>query len=129
MNTKLITGTKPKKELNLPKLTADKRNRVVTKHFTNLAMYLERNELSLLNWLIYQSDVNNVFNYNSKLLLMYRQAVIEANKEYNGKKDIKISLTFIRHCLKNLIESGYILPMEENKFIINKSLTFHKKTR
>ena len=61
MNTKLITGTKPKKELNLPKLTADKRNRVVTKHFTNLAMYLERNELSLLNWLVYQSDVNNVF--------------------------------------------------------------------
>ena len=45
MNTKLITGTKPKKELNLPKLTADKRNRVITKHFTNLAMYLERNDI------------------------------------------------------------------------------------
>lgn len=129
MNTKLIQNTKTLRHPNFPTLVADKRNRVITKHFTNLAMYMDINQLSLLNWLVYQSDVNNAFTYNSKLLIMYRQAVIEANKEYNGKKEIKISLTFIRSCLKNLIENGYILPTKENEFTINKSLTFHKKIK
>ena len=128
MNTKLIQNTFVKTLPNLPMLKANKMNRVVTKHFCNLVLYMEKNELALLTWLIYQTDIKNIFEYNSSLLRRYRQSIINANEEYGTKSDLKTSLIYIRYQLKKLIELGYVLPINEKKYIINPLLTFHPES-
>lgn len=126
MNTKVITNTIIKSLPNFPTLEVNKRNRIVTKHFTNLYMYLPQHKLALLSWLIYQTKTDNSFIYSTNFLRLYRNTVLAVKEEY-GILKINVSLTFLRQILKNLVEEGYILPMQNKKFVINYMLTFHPK--
>lgn len=136
MNTKLIQNTIVKSVPDLPELVANKQNRIFTKHFTNLPMYLNPNYVALLNWLVYQSKADGTIVYSSKLLRAYSKSVMEANKHYNGMQvknkftkkpnNLITSITSVRHDFKKLIEAGYLWPTKtNNKYLISPILVFH----
>jgi hypothetical protein len=125
MNTNLISSTKNIRLPYLPKLTGLKTNRVITKHYTNCALYLSPDRFSLLTWLIYQSRNDNSVKYSTHLLNKYSAAIKEANKEYNGLGWLKTSIQFIRQDFKWLIENGYLFNnYEKDVFTINPLLSY-----
>lgn len=138
MNTKLIQNTIVKSVPDLPELVSSKHNRVFTKHFTNLPMYLNANYVALLNWLVYQSKVDGTVMYSSKLLRAYTKSVQEANKHYNGMQvknkfskkpnNLVVSITSVRHDFQKLIETGYLWPTRiKNKYMISPMLLYHNR--
>jgi hypothetical protein len=103
MNTGRIKKTKT---LSLPDFPAtNKTTRVVTKHFTNLAMYLERDQLSLLNWLVYNCGMDNRIKYSTVLLQRYAKSVDEVQHHYGSKVRLKASVQGIRGVLEGLIRA------------------------
>jgi hypothetical protein len=125
MNTKLIEGCKVSELPYLPKLTGLKTNRVVTKHYTNCALYMSADKFSLLTWLIYQSRNDNSVRYNTHLLNKYSAAIKAAANEYGSEVKLKTSIQFIRYDFKWLIEHGYLFPnYESDIFTINPMLTY-----
>lgn len=124
MNTKLILSTETLNLPYFPKLTGLKTTRVITKHFTNCALYLPQNKLALLTWLIYQSKSDNTVEYNTHLLRKFSAAIKEAGKLYGGS-ELNTSVQYIRKDFKWLIEQGYLFPnYEHNVYTINPMLTY-----
>jgi hypothetical protein len=111
-----------------PELTSNKSSRVVTKHFTNLAMYLPADELALINWLIYQCRADNTFEYSQFLITKYSNTVVLANKEYTqveGKHlHIKVSGQAVRDVLERLIRNGLVLASGKKKMMVSPMLTY-----
>jgi len=68
MNTKLISSSRTKSLPKFPELQTGKTRRVMTKHFTNLSLWLPHDELQLLNFLCYDNDTlaNNTFLYSTQ---------------------------------------------------------------
>lgn len=125
MNTQIVRNTKVKKLPYFPVLTGQKTTRVITKHFTNCALYLDHNSFSLLSWLIYQSKQDNSFTYSTHLLTKYRESVFAASSEYGFKQIRFVSVQKIRSVFTDLIESGYILPTHtKDSYIINPMLSY-----
>lgn len=112
---------------NCPELSQGSYGRILTKHFTNLPIFLEPNQLSLLSFLIYQSKIDNTVVYTSALMLRYQQAVKASQKLYNSPKRLKISLPNTRRCFKELSSLGLILPYQHKTYIINPNLSFSKQ--
>lgn len=109
---------------HFPALSGEKRSRVITKHFTNCSMFLPRNELAVLTWLIYQSEVDNSFTYSTHLCRKFSASVKYASQQYGGKK-VNTSLYSIRSCFKALIKNGLLLPTSDEKvFIISPMLSY-----
>lgn len=108
MNTKIIEFTLPKSLPHCPPLSSHKQTKIITKHFTNAAVYLPRTELSLFSWLIYQSGADNSFTYSTHLLNKYKQYLIHLSVEYNI--DLPTSIQTLRKHMISLIERGYIIP-------------------
>lgn len=107
-----------------PPLTAVKSNRVVTKHFTNLALYLLPDQFGLLAWLLYQCEGDNSFIYTTHLLTRY-SAAVKACSEVYQPSHLHCDLKAIRANLKTLIQSGYILLTSSRKrLIINPILSY-----
>jgi len=137
-NTKSIESTQVKSLPYFPELTGGKTTRVVTKHFTNCAMYLPSSQFALLSWLIYQSKSDNTIVYSTQLITRFAAAVKESNKLYNpGKRlsknlvafdhfGLNIGIKGIRAAFKQLIENGYLIPNYDKKvFTINPMLSYH----
>lgn len=130
MNTKLIEQTEVVNLPYFPILEAHKSNRVITKHFTNLPLYLNPNNFALLTWLIYQSKADNSVKYSTKLLQKYSSAVMEANKEYCKNKSVLLltSLPSARLTFQTLIQKGYLLPSHlKGYFVINPLLSYREE--
>jgi len=107
-----------------PSLTAVKANRVITKHFTNLALYLPPDQFGLLAWLLYQCDGDNSFIYTTHLLKRYSTAVKSCSEIYQPSH-LHYDLKAIRVNLKILIQFGYILPtLSRKRLIINPMLSY-----
>lgn len=126
MNTKLISSATVLSLPCFPELSAQKSNRVVTKHFTNAALYLLPNQIALLNWLIYQSKVDNTVVYSTQLLIRFCATVKEVSKTYNNDKlCFSTDIKYCRQLFKTLIQDGYLLPnYKKNVFTINPMLTY-----
>ena len=45
--------------MKLPDLKIGNRNRMLTKHFTNFCLVLDRDSLGLFAWLCYRADMSN----------------------------------------------------------------------
>lgn len=127
MNTKLIENTQVISIPYFPELTGSKTTRVITKHFTNLAMYLDPELFALLSWLIYQSKADNSFKYSTQLLRKYSEAIKGCEKTY-GSRRLSVDVKRIRVNLKALIQSGHLLPTNiKNTFIINPMLSYRSE--
>jgi len=125
-NTKSIESTQVKSLPYFPELTGGKTTRVVTKHFTNCAMYLPSSEFALLSWLIYQSKSDNTIVYSTRLLISFKETVLAANVVYNPSIKLSGNVKSIREDFKHLIENGYLLPNYDKKvFTINPMLSYH----
>lgn len=125
MNTKLIQSTKTKSLPHLPVLVVGKHRRVFTKHYSNLSLWLPGDELSLISFLIYDTETlaDNSFEYSTELLNRFIAAFREANLQYNGVSTSK-KLVRVRGCFKNLIERGLILNAGK-RYMINPMLTYN----
>ena len=131
MNTKLIQQTEVQTLPYFPILEAHKSNRVITKHFTNLPLYLNPNHFALLTWLIYQSKADNSVKYSTKLLLKYTATLLQCEQEYkdgNMVGRLFTSLPFLRVSFQYLIKQGYLLPSHlKGYFVINPLLSYREE--
>lgn len=126
MPKKVIENTEVISLPYLPQLSMQKNTRVITKHYCNTALYLNPEHASLLTWLIYQSNTDNSFKYEERLLNRYCTAIKEANDLYKGHNHFRADVKIVRGVIKELIERGYILPTSEAAiFIINPMFTYH----
>lgn len=108
-----------------PTLSGHKTSRVVTKHFTNTLLYLPAELTSMLAWLIYQSNVDNSFTYDSRLINRYSAAIRAAEEMYKSSGKLRVDIKAIRANFKQLIEQGFVLPTNELAvFIINPMLSY-----
>lgn len=124
MNTGIISKTKVKNIPNFPILLPGKHRRCLTKHYTNLPLWLNTNEYSLLSFLVYQCSADNCFKHSTELLNRYAAAVELCNKEYSGRPIIT-NTYHLRRCLLALIEQGLILNTSRNNyFMISPMLTY-----
>lgn len=125
MNNKNIELVECKALPYLPVLTGLKTTRVVTKHFTNLSLYMRTNMYALLSWLIYQSKNDNTVRYSTHLLVKYRESVLAAGERYGDEVKLHVSVQYIRENFARLVEQGYLLPnYEKFVFTINPMLMY-----
>jgi hypothetical protein len=126
MKNNSVKSTQVKSLPYLPELSGIKTTRVVTKHFTNLAMYMNQQLFSLLSWLIYQSKPDNTIIYSTQLLIKFKESIFSAHKIYTPDKPFKADIKVIRGVFSNLIGIGYLLPNYDKKvFTINPMLSYH----
>lgn len=128
MTTPLISNTKTKSLPKFPELTTGKTSRLVTKHFTNLPLWLSFDEVAFMNWLVYQIKANNTFRYSTRLLNQYCSSIRAGREQYGVMYyEVKITANIInsRKTLEGLIEKGLILPTSrKNNLMVNPMLTY-----
>lgn len=124
MNTKLIQQSKPKKLPAFPELNGKNRTKVITKHFSNLALWCSADELRILTWLIYQSKVDNTVKYDTFLLTRYSESIKAAKNLYLSNK-VNYNIKHLRVVFKSLIEDGLLLSNRDKKvYTINPNLAY-----
>lgn len=126
MNTKLISSSRTKQLPNFPVLSTGKHRRCVTKHMTNLPLWLSENEVAMINWLLYRVTADNCFKYSSSLLNQYSMSILNAREEYKSVEySLKTNTSLVRRCMKGLIEKGLLLHTGKNNiFMLNPLLTY-----
>lgn len=125
MNTAVISKTKTKSLPNFPLLSVGKTKRVITKHFTNLALWLPVDEFALLNFLVYQADASNTIKYSTRLLEKFSSASVAAREEYLGHKFVAVSMSKVRGAFVSLVEQGLLLhTARRHYFMLNPMLTY-----
>jgi len=108
-----------------PQLSGAKNSRAITKHFTNTLLYLPAELTSMLTWLIYQSNVDNSFEYDSRLINKYSASIRAAEEMYKSSGKLRVDIKAIRANFKQLIEQGFVLPTSKPAiFIINPMLSY-----
>lgn len=125
MNTRLIENTKVKVLPYFPVLAADRTNRIITKHYTNIVLVLDQDAAALLTWLIYQCDKRNTFIYSTHLVNKYVESIKQARVVYNSSNGLSLAPIKCRYALKSLIENGLVWPVEGKKYMINPALSFN----
>jgi len=124
MPIRVVDKIQTKSLPQFPVLASNKCTRVITKHFTNLYLYLQPPKVSFLGWLVYQVAADNTFKYDQELLEDYSFSLLAAKEVYKSKAanhDVKA----IRGVVKGLIEQGYILPTSEaGVFMLNPCLSY-----
>lgn len=130
MNNAIVSKTKTKSLPHFPVLSVGKTKRVVTKHFTNLALWLPADEFALLNFLVYQADASNTIKYSTKLMERYSAAVKASMDEYWDELE-KRGHYYIAHLQNNrywfikLVEKGLLLhTAKRHYFMLNPMLTY-----
>lgn len=108
-----------------PELSGQKSSRTITKHFTNCAVFLPKEKLSLLFWLVYESRQDNTVIYSTHLLSKYRETIIALQDQYGHEIELSISIQSIRKEFSWLIRNGYLLNNHQKFcYTINFMLTF-----
>ena len=125
MPIKIIENLIPESLPYFPVLKSGKINKTITKHFTNLHLYLDRDKLALLTWLIYECAADNTFKYSHVLVERYPAAISAAEKQYRAKSNLNVSVKKIRDAFSGLILGGYILPtFDKSIFLLNPMLSY-----
>lgn len=106
-----------------PELATHKTSRIFTKHYTNLFIYMNQNELSLLTWLVYESGPDNTIDFNIDLVRRYRASVFAAIKQYKSTRRVNTSINAIKSDFKCLVIGGYLLAVDGSEYLINPMLT------
>lgn len=131
-NTSIVKNTITTCLPNLPELPPNKSNAIVTKHFSNIILYLPIDQSALMFWLLYQMHADNTIIYSTVLLRRYCKIVYEANKHYNVKFSLKkpnglmMSTLPIRRNFVALIQAGYLIRVNPEKIMINPMLTYYE---
>ncbi len=124
-NSKLIQNAKTEKLPLFPELSVGKTRRTMTKHYTNLSLWLPQDELQILNFLVYETLSDNTFIYSTFLLERYLSAVKVANMQYCGVSVYK-SESDTRRCIHQLIRKGCLLQTGiKNRIMVNPCLTYN----
>lgn len=122
MNTNKALNSSAEKLPYLPILPVSKHRRVFTRHFVNTALWLSADEFMLLSYLCYQTNADNTFKYNTKLLEQFIAAIKAAREEYSRYQDkcttLLSTIFYCRRQLVNLIEKGLILPTSRKGFLM-----------
>jgi len=126
MNHKLISSSRTKSLPNFPVLKVGKHRRVMTKHFTNLPLWLSHDEVAMINWLVYRLSADNTFEHSTKLLNQYSMSILEARDEYKSLEyNLYTNTTTTRRCMRALIEKGLILHTNKRGvFMVSPLLTY-----
>ena len=120
----MVSKTKTLSLPKFPELVVGKSSRRMTKHYCNLALWLEADELAVINWLTYQLRADNTFMYSTRLLEQYKSAAEAASKVYLIN-DVYAELKYTRFVLKRLISLGLIMETStRNKFMLNPLLSY-----
>jgi len=96
---------------SLPYVTGNNKDRVFTKHWANLPLHLNRNEMALLSFVTFQAKADNTFKYSMKLIKKYTMAVRYANEEYNVVRrsrmpnELTITPTHVKVFIPNLFRA------------------------
>lgn len=125
MNTNKIKRAKVK---NLWSMLPSNKKRIVTPNYFNLIVALDKNEASLLNFLIKESSVYNTVRYPTKLMIKYRAYIkaIERNFREGGNKinpRTKINIHAVREIFIKLVEKGLIFRVD-GEYLISFGLTY-----
>lgn len=114
----------------LPAISGNNKERVFTKHWANLPLHLNRNEMALLSFITFTSRADNTFKYSLVLFKKYIKAVGYANEEYsksNRKRlpnDLTVTPMHVKFWFERLVENGWIIGMGKKDYMINPMLTY-----
>lgn len=121
-----MSHTVPKQSLpSFPVLEHGKSCRVITKHYTNLLLWLPHEEMAILTWLIYRSKADNVVEYSTHLLEQYSESIKQASLMYMGKGDLKTSIVYHRNNIRRLINKGLLIDAGKKLLMINPMITYN----
>ena len=95
----------------LPNLKPRNRDRIMTKHFTNFCLVLDRDSLGLFAWLCYRADSKNKIEWCPDEINAYRTYLNYLIEEYSSH-DVKVSERVIRRVFKGLCDKGFVLGGE-----------------
>ena len=110
MNTSTVKKTRTEALPVLPELKSNKTGLVITKHFTNLSLWLSPEEFRLFCYLLYNMSADNTIIYSTILLRKHGSMITSARKEYcPAEPPVKSSLVYIRKSFVNLVKKGLIL--------------------
>ena len=65
--------------MKLPDLKIGNRNRMLTKHFTNFCLVLDRDSLGLFAWLCYRADMSNKVEWGISEICSRKQSAVSRN--------------------------------------------------
>lgn len=105
----------------MKELSKKKRGRRVTKHFTNLSLWLPENELRMIMWLLYEASAAGEIQYSTHLLTKYCLAFKFINEEYYNPP-IKMNVKMARGIFRNLVDHGLLSVVSKKKFQIKEWL-------
>jgi len=117
---------------SLPYVTGNNKDRVFTKHWANLPLHLNRNEMALLSFITFQAKADNTFRYSVKLIKKYIAAVKYANEEYNPEErkirmpnELTVNSNYVKFFFESAVENGWILNTNvKGEYMVNPMLTY-----
>ena len=102
--------------MKLPYINKIHSGRVFTKHYVNASNMLHPGELSVFNFLCFETTGDNTFLYSTILLKKYRAYIRALVKNYNWDLEhLPISLDYTRASIRWLIDNGFIYRTEYSK--------------
>jgi len=107
--------------VELQQLPAQKRNRTISKHFSNLGMWMPKINLAMLMWLLYWGDKGGVFNYSTEMLDKFVLSAKYASEEYKHPP-LNVNRKIARAVFRELVEMGLVQKVDKKKYQINKLL-------
>jgi hypothetical protein len=102
-------------------LPKQKRNRIVSKHFTNLGMWMPKLDLALLMWLLYWADKSGRIVYSTEMLDKFVLSAKYASEEYKHPP-LCVNRQIARDEFRELVKMGLVQKIDRKHYQINKSL-------
>lgn len=102
-------------------LQINKRNRVVSKHFCNLGLWLPKINLAMMLWLLYWADKGGSFKYSTEMLDKFVLSAKFASEEYRHPP-LNVNRKVARAVFRELEGMGFVIKAEGKNYQINKQL-------
>ncbi len=119
-NTNRVISTRLDNLPNLPTIDPTNHSKVFTRHYVNLIPSLPLNEVYLLNFIVYQSDVKCEIKYGMAIMRRFI-AWMRVNRK-------EINIHSARELFIVLIEKGLVFQTKtRSTYMINPMLIYHPK--